>query len=216
MQRFAGKVALVTGASTGIGLETIKRLRAEGGTVFAAHRRGVLDLEGVPSIALDVTNDENWVRAISEVVSTAGRLDILINNAGVRESGSVEETTLEQWHRLIDTVKAPNAAEYVERLSGGNQQKVSLAKWLLSENLRLLILDHPTRGLDPGAKADLFEAIRDLSDHGISIVFVSETLEETLGMADTVVVMRDGKVSATFPNLYKEKPKPEKIVEAMV
>ncbi|WP_216332445.1 sugar ABC transporter ATP-binding protein [Rhizobium sp. X9] len=113
-------------------------------------------------------------------------------------------------------VKAPNAAEYVERLSGGNQQKVSLAKWLLSENLRLLILDHPTRGLDPGAKADLFEAIRDLSDHGISIVFVSETLEETLGMADTVVVMRDGKVSATFPNLYKEKPKPEKIVEAMV
>ncbi|WP_216332471.1 SDR family NAD(P)-dependent oxidoreductase [Rhizobium sp. X9] len=103
MQRFANKVALVTGASTGIGLETIKRIRAEGGTVFAAHRRGVLEIEGVPSIALDVTNEEHWERAVSEVVATAGRLDILINNAGVRESGSVEETTLEQWHRLIDT-----------------------------------------------------------------------------------------------------------------
>lgn len=113
-------------------------------------------------------------------------------------------------------VKTPNAAEYVERLSGGNQQKVSLAKWLLSENLQLLILDHPTRGLDPGAKADLFEAIRDLSDHGISILFVSETLEETLGMADTIVVMRDGQVTATFSNLFHAKPAPEAIVEAMV
>ncbi|ACP21914.1 putative short chain dehydrogenase adh_short (plasmid) [Sinorhizobium fredii NGR234] len=103
MQRFANKVALVTGASTGIGLETIKRIREEGGTVFAAHRRGKIDIEGVASISLDVTDEGNWTRAISKVVSAAGRLDILINNAGVRESGSVEETSLEQWRRLIDT-----------------------------------------------------------------------------------------------------------------
>lgn len=113
-------------------------------------------------------------------------------------------------------VKTPNAAEYVERLSGGNQQKVSLAKWLLAENLQLLILDHPTRGLDPGAKADLFEAMRDLADQGISILFVSETLEETIGMADSIVVMRDGKVSAKFPDLYAAKPAAEAIVETMV
>ncbi|URK86278.1 SDR family oxidoreductase (plasmid) [Rhizobium sp. RCAM05350] len=95
-------MVLVTGASTGIGLETIKRIKNEGGTVFAAHRRGALDIEGVRSIGLDVTNEENWAQAIGEVLSLAGRLDTLINNAGVRESGSVEETTLEQWHRLID------------------------------------------------------------------------------------------------------------------
>ncbi|URK86423.1 ATP-binding cassette domain-containing protein (plasmid) [Rhizobium sp. RCAM05350] len=113
-------------------------------------------------------------------------------------------------------VKTPNAAEYVERLSGGNQQKVSLAKWLMSPDLKLLILDHPTRGLDPGAKADLFEAMRDLADQGVSILFVSETLEETLGMADTIVVMRDGVVSAAFRDLNAFKPAPEAIVEAMV
>lgn len=103
MQRFANKVALVTGASTGIGLKTIRRIREEGGTVFAAHRRGTVDIEGVASVGLDVTDEENWARAIGQVVAAAGRLDILVNNAGLRESGSVEETSLEQWHRLIDT-----------------------------------------------------------------------------------------------------------------
>jgi len=120
--------------------------------------------------------------------------------------------------RLINTlkIKTPSAAEFVERLSGGNQQKVSVAKWLMSDRLQLLILDHPTRGLDPGAKADLFEAMRELTDRGLSIIFVSETLEETLGMADTIVVMRDGRVSARFMNLIAVKPAPEAIVAAMV
>lgn len=103
MQRFANKVVLVTGASTGIGLATIRRIRDEGGFVYAAHRRGTVDIDGVVSVSLDVTDEGNWGRAISEVLSAAGRLDILINNAGVRESGSVEKTSLEQWHRLIDT-----------------------------------------------------------------------------------------------------------------
>lgn len=103
MQRFANKVVLVTGASTGIGLETIKRIREEGGTVFAAHRRAAVEIDGVPSIGLDVTSEENWAQAISEVIALAGRLDVLVNNAGVRESGSIEETSLEQWHRLVDT-----------------------------------------------------------------------------------------------------------------
>lgn len=120
-----------------------------------------------------------------------------------------------EWTRALK-VKTPNAAEYVERLSGGNQQKVALAKWLMASKLQVLILDHPTRGLDPGAKADLFEAIRDLAAKGLSIIFVSETLEETLGMADTILVMRDGEVSARFENLVESKPPPEAIVEAMV
>lgn len=113
-------------------------------------------------------------------------------------------------------VKTSSPAEYVERLSGGNQQKVSLAKWLMSKDLQVLILDHPTRGLDPGAKADLFAVMRDLAQTGISILFVSETLEETLGMADTVIVMRDGEITARFEDLAVLKPRPEQIVEAMV
>lgn len=113
-------------------------------------------------------------------------------------------------------VKTPNVAEYVERLSGGNQQKVSLAKWLITDRLQVLVLDHPTRGLDPGAKADVFEAMRNLAAEGLSIIFVADTLEETMGMADTVIAMRDGRITETFKDLNQRKPAPEDIVKAMV
>jgi len=105
MKRFEGKVALVTGASTGIGLETIRRILAEGGDVFAAHRRKPegIDLGAAHSIRLDVTSETGWREAIDSVIDRAGRLDVLINNAGVRESGAVEATSLELWRRLIDT-----------------------------------------------------------------------------------------------------------------
>ncbi|CUX65242.1 Ribose ABC transporter, ATP-binding protein [Agrobacterium tumefaciens str. Kerr 14] len=130
------------------------------------------------------------------------------------------DSRVEQWRalKLIAQLKtkAPSVAEYVERLSGGNQQKVSLAKWLMADRLQLLLLDHPTRGLDPGAKTDVFEAMRKLASGGLAIIFVADTLEETLGMADTVIVMRDGEISARFDNLYESKPAPELIVKAMV
>ncbi len=113
-------------------------------------------------------------------------------------------------------VKTKTAAEMIERLSGGNQQKVAVAKWLMADTLQVLILDHPTRGLDPGAKADLFEAMRTLAADGLAILFVADTLEETLGMADTVVVMRDGVPTARFNDLGRGKPAPEAIVAAMV
>lgn len=103
MNRFAGKVVLVTGASTGIGLETIKRIAAEGGRVFAAHRRAAADVGAAEPVHLDVTSEADWTAAIAHVLERAGRLDVLVNNAGVRESGGVEETSLDLWRHLIDT-----------------------------------------------------------------------------------------------------------------
>jgi NAD(P)-dependent dehydrogenase (short-subunit alcohol dehydrogenase family) len=104
MKRFANKVVLVTGASTGIGLETVTRILSEGGTVYAAHRREPkdLDLGAATSLFLDVTSEGNWAQAVARIVELEGRLDVLVNNAGIRGSGSVEDTTLEQWRRLID------------------------------------------------------------------------------------------------------------------
>lgn len=103
MRRFANKVVLVTGASTGIGMATIERIVAEGGSVFAGVRQTTATFpHGVETLHLDVTDEDHWKRAIRIIVEKAERLDVLINNAGIRESGSVEETTLEQWHRLID------------------------------------------------------------------------------------------------------------------
>lgn len=104
MQRFADRVVLVSGAATGIGLATVHRLLGEGATVYAGRRSPASDAElgaAVP-VSLDVTSEVDWQEVLGTIVTKHGRLDVLINNAGIRESGGVEETTLEQWHRLID------------------------------------------------------------------------------------------------------------------
>ncbi len=86
----------------------------------------------------------------------------------------------------------------VRTLSGGNQQKVVVARWLLGET-RLLLLDEPTRGVDVGARAELYQVIRRLADDGVGIVLVSSDVPEVLGLADRVLVMREGRVIHTGP-----------------
>src|SRR5262249_25865663 len=82
-------------------------------------------------------------------------------------------------------------------LSGGNQQKVVLAKWLLNET-RVLFLDEPTRGIDIGAKQEIYGMIGDLAQAGLAIVLVSSELPEVLGLSDRVLVMRHGRVTGEF------------------
>src|SRR5215470_12532375 len=104
MTRFAGKVALVTGAGGGIGAATVARLAAEGATVIATLRRpGEAPPGAAETIALDVTDEAGWATALGGVAARWGRLDVLVNNAGIRASGRCEETSLAQWRRLIDT-----------------------------------------------------------------------------------------------------------------
>lgn len=90
-------------------------------------------------------------------------------------------------------------AESIERpvssLSGGNQQKVSVAKWINTDS-KIIILDEPTRGVDIGAKIEIYSIIRDLTARGIAIIMVSSEMEEIIGMSDRVLVMHDGTVSA--------------------
>jgi NAD(P)-dependent dehydrogenase (short-subunit alcohol dehydrogenase family) len=104
MNRFAEKVVLVTGASSGIGLATVERIRAEGGTVVAAVRQepGSPALDAGETVRLDVTDEAGWDDAVAEVLRRHGRLDVLVNNAGARGSGGVEETSLALWRELID------------------------------------------------------------------------------------------------------------------
>ena len=79
-------------------------------------------------------------------------------------------------------------------LSGGNQQKVVLAKWLNARS-KILILDHPTRGLDVGAKEEVYELVRAVTTEGMGVILTSDTLEETIGLSHRVLVMRDGVVT---------------------
>jgi ribose transport system ATP-binding protein len=86
----------------------------------------------------------------------------------------------------------------VRTLSGGNQQKVVVGRWLLG-GTRLLLLDEPTRGVDVGARAELYRVIRDLADSGVGVLLVSSEVPEVLGLADRVVVMREGRIVRQAP-----------------
>ena len=94
-------------------------------------------------------------------------------------------------------IKTRNRGQIVKTLSGGNQQKVVLAKWLLNDP-EIIILDEPTRGIDIGAKAEIYKIIAQLAEQGKAIIMVSSELEEILGLCDRVIVLYHGKISAEF------------------
>lgn len=91
-------------------------------------------------------------------------------------------------------VKAPNDLHRVGNLSGGNQQKVVLGKWLALKP-RVLLLDEPTRGIDVGAKQEIYQLMDELAGQGIAVLFVSSEMEEIIGMSDRVIVMHEGRIT---------------------
>ncbi|MHC4104740.1 MAG: ATP-binding cassette domain-containing protein, partial [Planctomycetota bacterium] len=95
-------------------------------------------------------------------------------------------------------IKVDSANKLVVLLSGGNQQKVVFAKWLFA-NTDILLLDEPTRGIDVGAKEEVFKFIRALADKGKSVIFVSSELEEVVRVSDRVLVLRDKKIAKELP-----------------
>jgi len=91
-------------------------------------------------------------------------------------------------------IKTPGLRQLCRNLSGGNQQKVVLAKWLCN-NVRVLIVDEPTRGIDVGAKFEVYELLNRLSDQGVAIIMISSELPEILGMSDRILVIHDGEIN---------------------
>ena len=94
-------------------------------------------------------------------------------------------------------IKTANIDLPVKSLSGGNQQKVLLAKWILL-NPKVLIIDEPTRGVDIGAKSDIYAILKDLAAQGMGIIIVSSEIPEIMGVCDTIYVMREGKLTGTM------------------
>jgi L-arabinose transport system ATP-binding protein len=95
------------------------------------------------------------------------------------------------------SIKTPSSHQLIMNLSGGNQQKVILGRWL-SERIVVLLLDEPTRGIDVGAKNEIYSIMYGLAEGGVGIIFVSSELPEVLGVADRVLVMREGRIAAQF------------------
>ncbi len=126
------------------------------------------------------------------------RLGGLIDHAWERQNAAQRAADL--------SVKTPSLRQLIMFLSGGNQQKAILARWL-SEEIRVILLDEPTRGIDIGAKREIYAIIHALAQRGVGVVVVSSDLPEVLAISDRVLVMREGEIVGNLP---RDQATPEK------
>ena len=111
-------------------------------------------------------------------------------------SGGSEEKAAETQRRNLG-IKAPQVSTRAANLSGGNQQKVVLAKWL-AMSPKVMIFDEPTRGIDVGAKAEIYKLMRGLAEAGVAVMMISSDMEEVIGVSDRIAVMHEGRISGTL------------------
>jgi L-arabinose transport system ATP-binding protein len=123
----------------------------------------------------------------------------------IRPRSEIENAT-----RFVEQlrIRTPSLRKLIMHLSGGNQQKVILARWL-GERIRVLLMDEPTRGIDVGAKNEIYNLIYKLAERGVGLVVVSSDLPEVLGISDRIVVMRDGRIAG---ELSREEATQEKVL----
>jgi ribose transport system ATP-binding protein len=161
-----------------------------------------------------------WIRRPAEAIAAGiflvpedRRLQGLVLRESVKDNIALPSLDRLSWLRLVRrqrerelaqdmckrlNVRTPSLRQTVDLLSGGNQQKVVLAKWLC-RTPRLLILDEPTRGIDVGAKTEIYALMDQLAGQGLAILMISSDLEEVLGMSDRVLVMDQGRLAGELP-----------------
>lgn len=123
--------------------------------------------------------------------NTLAHLDALSTIGFIRRK---EERQVAEKYRVDLAIKTPSIEQTVQNLSGGNQQKVVLAKWLYTGS-RVLIFDEPTRGIDVGAKSEIYKLMNALAAQGVAIIMISSELPEIMGMSDRIVVMHEGRIT---------------------
>ena len=135
--------------------------------------------------ALGLSVEENITMASLRKFSKRGRM----------QEAKAKSNAQEYCKRL--NIRTPSIDQKVMNLSGGNQQKVIIGKWL-TRTAKVMVFDEPTRGIDVGAKYEIYSLMNDLSDQGIAIIMISSDLPEILGMSDRVAVFKDGRVTAVL------------------
>lgn len=129
-------------------------------------------------------------------------------------SGKKERENAKHWMDIVK-VKATSHRMKCGNLSGGNQQKVVLGKWLSADS-EVLIVDHPTRGIDVGAKDEIYHHIRTLAKQGKSMIIMCDTLEEDIGLCNRMLILKDGKLVDEVSCPPDDKPTPADIIESIV
>ena len=167
---------------------------------------GIVEKEGKPAIVKNVRDAKKLKIALlteeRRATGVFGCLSVLDNTVIASQKNYANHGVLNQKKRYQAAydadkqlnVKTPSLEALMQNLSGGNQQKVLIARWLLTEP-DILILDEPTRGIDVGAKYEIYTIMLELVKAGKSIIMISSEMPELLGMSDRVMVMCEGKVS---------------------
>ena len=187
LEVYAGDIVYVQG-DPGSGVRTLVRLLAGD----CALQSGKLILDG-------------------EVVSVPGRMPLWRHGlyAVAAEKDLVEGLTVAENLEAMLDIKTPTVKQLVRNLSGGNQQKVVVAKVLAAQN-DILIFDEPTRGIDVGAKQEIYKLMNELVESGKSILMISSEMEEMLGMSDRIIVLHEGRVSG---EILKQDFSQERVLE---
>lgn len=172
---------------------------------FPEHTHGDIFIQGVKKnirspqdaitngIALITEDRKRFGLILNQSVSmniSLSVLDQISNMLGIVDIDAEKAAVESQIHSLA--VKTPNETVSVETLSGGNQQKVVLGKWLLTKP-KILIMDEPTRGIDIGARSEIYKLMNKLTEQGVAIIMISSDLPEIMGMSDRIMVMCDGE-----------------------
>jgi ABC-type sugar transport system ATPase subunit len=151
--------------------------------------------EGIALVTED-RKESGLVLSLSVKENTSlASLQSLSSRLGTIRAGE-EENLAKRYMKELRT-KTPDSAMIVGNLSGGNQQKVVLAKWLATKP-KVLILDEPTRGIDIGAKTEIYQLINQLTNEGVAVIMISSELPEVLGMSDRILVMAEGRISGAL------------------
>lgn len=217
-----GRITTIVG-TIGSGREEVCR------AIFGAEPfdKGVLKVSGKEirswSVGQAVRSGVAYIPAERKVEGMVGGLtaaeNLTLTHPGRSKRGPflsrrARKAVAEEWFERLD-VRPRTPTLNLERFSGGNQQKVVMAKWLMADDLKVLVLDHPLRGLDPGAKETVNAQIRAACDRGAAVVLLPDTLEEALDMGDEILVMRDGEVTARF-DTAEQTPTALDLLERMV
>jgi len=197
---YTGEIVGLTGL-VGAGRTEVAR------TIFGADRktRGNIYLDGQ---SVEVRSPQDAIRQGIGLLTEDRKNQGLVLGMTVRENTTLsnlsslvrglfvdrkrERAVAEQYVRELQ-IKTPSIEQVAQNLSGGNQQKGVLAKWLFTQS-KVLIFDEPTRGIDVGAKAEIFKLMNDLVRRGVAILMISSELPEVLGMCDRILVMHEGRL----------------------
>ncbi len=180
-----------------------------------------LDLSGTRGA---VASGVGYVPAERKIEGMVGPMSVadnmMLTKQKARCSGPLvvpkkQATLVDSWIERL-SIRTPHRGTQIGRLSGGNQQKVVLARWLVAGDIRLLLLDHPTRGLDIGARSEVYRLMRELANSGVATVLLADSLEEAIGMSDRIIVMNDGRATTEVSCPSGGKPTPLDLVKEMV